>query len=172
MANNITWLSLDKQMADLENWFWEISDQKLKLQTQVVHTNFTNIPFVAYNYDLDPNLEGIDVTWYDQNVTPLAEQADMVLFLLNTNDWTKTAVKGWTLQDNKKLVRIQVGVSEDEESYNPEDPFTPVSAFVDYSRHEITHALFLLANQEDVTHKYWFEGRFSEIFNEIDYSQL
>lgn len=158
VANKCAWPTWSKKITRLKTWF----APKLELDTTLVHTSFSSIPFVDYiSGDEAQNklgsLQGIDPEWYNRNVTIRSGGYDIVLFVLSKSDWKQSKARGWRTDANEGAVELHIGCNEKEEIKFP--GFPRDDAFFQLARHEILHALFQLFRQKDTTHYYWDKGQ-------------
>lgn len=172
VANNTGWQSLDRKLNELRNWFYSQSDGRLILDYEVVRTSFKSIPYSPVKIGDagdGQTYQAVDPVWYDENISSRAKKFDMVLFLVPVSEWPKQAVAGWRTDRNQGPIEIQLRADESERSYSQG---YPMSAFVDFSRHEIAHGLFLLTGQADPTHQFYYSGKFDSVLKELDYDTL
>lgn len=151
VANSCRWQSWPDKLGKLQSWFL----QKFKeVEVDLVHTSYTNIPFISYSFNNDPRpLRGIEPEWYDRCVTPIAVgyNYDIVLFVVNKEEWKLPNVAmGWRTDNDQGVVQLHVIGDEEDKIIFPDG--THAGSFYVYTRHEINHALYMLADQEDHTH--------------------
>jgi hypothetical protein len=157
IANNNTW-NLTPRLDNLKKMFVEHSLGKLEPVFKFKYSNFTKIPKGSFN-----GIECIDVNWYRNNVTPMAE-GQATLFLCNPKDYPSTNSWGYmTWGDPKRPVRIEVTALESESNVFEERAF-----------HEICHALFFLTGQPDRVHELLYQDppKYKALLSLIDYGKL
>jgi len=164
VANNCRWDSWPEKMAQLKSWF----SPKIDLVITVEHTKFPDIPFTPYGSE-DPkqatlkNLFGINPTWYDQYISPRGIGYDVVLFVVNPEQWRAMNIaRGWRADRTLGPVELQLTAKEKD---------TGLFSFLQLARHEIMHALFLLTGQPDTTHKWWDQGKLENALAEINFPE-
>lgn len=167
VANNCPWNSLPKKIDELRQWF----KPKIELHVHTIHTRYSDIPFMKYPNDL-PEMWGVEPGWYDTFVTQLVvgEGYDMVLFLLNLDQWRGKNARGWRKDKDFGPIEMQIAANEHETmSLNGA---SLGSTFYQYARHEIMHALFMLTKQEDTTHYWWDRHQLEGALAEIDFKNV
>lgn len=162
IANNCPWTTWDKKIKDLKDWF--NVNPEIQLDIKLIHTRFNNIPFkkmpsvdsaVPVN---NPNWQGVDDTWYKENISPLAIGYDIVLFHLNLQQWPyNNSARGWRTGKENGPVQLQLASGEFEMLQWTNFPY--LSANFQLSRHEILHALFDICDMFDLTHYFWNLGK-------------
>lgn len=158
IANNCLWPSWDQKIKELQDWF----APKISIQFDLTHTSFTNIPFKIYaNADVatgsTEGLTGVDQDWYDENIVSYGIGYDIVIFVMNLNEWKASGARGWRTDSDQGPVQLQVGCDENEIIMWPN--FPALNGFFQIARHEIMHALFMISGQNDVTHYWWNQGK-------------
>ena len=156
VMNNCQWSTLPGKIDTLKTWF----ARKVDFTFDIYHTDYEYIPFVPYapqsvgHEGAVGNIQGIDPKWYDENVTILAGGYDIVLFVVNPSQWpiASTNVRGWRTDKDQGPVELHVMGYEHENVYYPGGKVE--STFVDYARHELLHALYMITGKEDKVH-YW-----------------
>lgn len=156
VANNCDWKSLEGKLQEIHDWFLP----KVYIAFDVVHTDFKDVPFKPYdNAEAGgaTNVNGVDKDWYNKNVLPFGIGYDIVLFLMNLDDWKGGEARGWRTESSEGPVELQIGCQEDEMIMWPN--FPSLGAFFQLARHEIMHALFMITGQTDTTHYWWNQGK-------------
>jgi hypothetical protein len=173
VANN-NWKSWPDKIEELRKWF----APKVKLTISLVHTNFVHIPFEPY-HNVD-GMDGVSRPWYLANVAPLATGYDMVLFVVNKDQWNSVGARGWRGGIKNGAVALQVGADEFE-------PFwkrllgMDGEMFNQVARHEIMHGLFFLkcgpnvqwhlppekGQCRDTTHYHWDNGELEKALDDL-----
>lgn len=152
--NTDVWKTESDKLFELWKWFFPTID----LDIAGKYTDFNNIPFTPY--DEKNYLYGIDPAWYTDNITPMSKGYDIVLFVVPVSQWKGGEARGWRShrgKDGKGAVELHIGADEHERLYV--GGVDEGGTFFNYARHEILHALYLLANKQDNTHKYWDMGK-------------
>ena len=156
VANNCNWPSWPQKLEEMRAWF----SPKLDLQFELVHTSFKNVPFVNYpnNTNGGKSMDGVEPLWYDANIDPLAVGFDIVMLVMNVAEWKGRDARGWRTDKAQGPVELQVAADENEHIYLPPNSRDVGTTFLNYGRHEILHALFMLTGQNDTTHYWWDKG--------------
>lgn len=165
VANNCPWPSWWSQIYALKNWF----NAEIDLEVTLRHTSFFNVPFELYN--AEAGWYGVSRLWYDLNVSPLGAGHDIVLFVMSTADWKGVKARGWRTDKDQGPVELQIAADEKEHIYlHGEDLGT---AFFQYGRHEMMHALFMLSGQPDTTHSWWDRGidKFDGVLEDLSFPE-
>lgn len=157
IANNCNWKSWDSKIDELYKWFLPA----IKIDFSIEFTSFTDIPFVNYaNADMavaTNNTHGIDPHWYDEYITSKNLGNDIILFVMNLDEWQGMNARGWRTDSDQGPIQLQVAANENEVAIWPN--FPSMSAFFQIARHEILHALFMITGQKDTTHYWWNQGK-------------
>ena len=164
VANNCKWKSWPKKVRELKKWF----KPALDLDFEIIHTSYQDVPFIIYNYDILAT--GVDYAWYNTHVTALAEDHDIVLFVLNMKQWDSVKARGWRTDNDQGPVELSVGADENLKEQWPN--FKRMSSFFQIARHEICHALYMLNGGIDNTHKYWDMGKLELCLNEFNIERI
>lgn len=172
VANNISW-PLDGKLNELRNWFYSQSDKKLIMNIDVNHTQYKDVPFIQHEAGAaagnSQSYQMVDPAWYDKNISSKAKNYDLVLFLLPIAEWPNQVVAGWRTDHDNGPVELQLRADEIERSYSQG---YPVSAFVDLTRHEVVHAMFMMSGQEDLTHEYYYGAKFDQVVYKVDLAKI
>ncbi len=188
MNNQPPWnQSLLRRMAELQDWFYQNSGQKIELIVDYKDVNVTGWPLVASGGSIGGALvDIIEENWFNQNILPLSQGANVTFFVIRKQDW-----QGHVYNQN--------GVSEIGYCY---EPHYPIKSFIiadendDYppviaglwglskiAAHELSHGLYGIAQggnlppQSDLTHNHFFgingsPQNFADIFKDFDYTAL
>ncbi len=145
--NNMDWgQTMLGKLAELQNWFYQTSGQKL----QLIINNPVPTKLSGWGYQMwgpGSNLEIMDKKFMDSQIAPLAD-SDIVLFIASNADWKKPSdvtveTKGYCWADGGKI-KGYVVCDENEMSQ-----YYALNAFIDYGRHEIVHGLYALGVDTD-----------------------
>jgi hypothetical protein len=168
VANKLKWSSLDDKLEILQSWF----KPEVDLEFDVVNTDFESVPFSPYT-SIDPtqagmNLRGVEPVWFDANVSVLGKGYDIVMLVLERDQWAEpNRARGWRADSTYGCIELQIGCNENEKLTWPN--FSRMSAFFQLARHEIMHALFMIAKQNDTTHYWWNLGKIENALAELDF---
>lgn len=153
VSNNFRGATFSKGIVDLQKWFLQ---KFKKVDIDVVHTKYVDIPFVPYTASENPILKGIDPTWYDLHVTSIATGNgfyNIVLFVVSESQWhMPNNARGWRADDDQGVVQLHIMGQENASIVSPDGIMH--SSFFSWARHEITHAVYMLADQKDNVHEY------------------
>lgn len=136
VANNAVWSSWPDKINQLKEWF----APRVNLDVTLIHTSHESIPFEVYGSSLQL---GVSKAWYDAQISPLGKGYDLILFVVNQNQWQGFRARGWRADATHGAVELQMGSGEFE-------PFWKVllgldgQMFHQVARHEIMHGLFYL----------------------------
>jgi hypothetical protein len=171
VANKLgSWKSLPDKIADLKKWA-----KGIDLQITLQYTVFEDIPFSTYNdvlidqynYKLmSTQVKGVDFLWYDENISSKAKDYDIVLFALSLDQWKVMNVRGWRTDRNNGPIELQV--ASDEKTKTGE-----FNNFLMFAKHEIAHALYMMTEQTDKTHDYFYNGDYycEQIWNDLQFKE-
>lgn len=166
VANNCKWPTWEVKIQELKRWFLT----KVDFDVRLIHTQYSDIPFETYT-STDPAqnslgvLMGIKKEWYDENVSTLGVGYDVVLFVVNKDQWPLGRARGWRNDRNYGPIELQVSANEDEFIFYAPD--VGGNAFFELGRHEILHALFMITGQNDTVHYWWNLGKLDECLKEV-----
>lgn len=168
VSNNNDWSSWPEKIDELKKWF----SSKVDFSIDIVHTKYTSIPFSEYEPGKDQshfNVKlGVDPAWYDEHVTRLGFEYDIILFVVNPTQWPSgNPFRGWRTDRDQGPVQLQVTASESERIRRQGEDMG--EAFFNYARHEILHALFMLTGQKDTTHYYWDRWDLDKALAQIEF---
>lgn len=153
VANNADWKSWPQKITELSQWFMP----KVELKIDIEHTKYDVIPFTEYT----AGKYGVESMWYDKFVGSLAKDYDLVLFVVNNKQWrVPNAARGWRTDREQGSVEMQIACDENDQFFRVDDLgiMRPIySTFFNLARHELLHALFLIADQPDTVHK-WYDA--------------
>lgn len=171
--NNCQWPSVPDKVEALRSWF----TPQVELEISVSHSSFSYIPFERYG---EEGQDGVSKIWYRTFVAPLAKGHDMVLFVVNKDQWAGKKARGWRGGVKNGAVALQLGADEFE-------PFwkrllgLDGEMFHQVARHEILHGLFFLkcgpyvqwdgepeeGKCVDTTHYHWDRGQLKKALDDL-----
>lgn len=185
--NQPFWNSLLQHMANLQNWFWQASGQRIELIIDYRYTSYKNIPIVYTG----PIIGGLNMAIVKPDFMNMVvfEQANAEIVVLNMmrRDWKGTVFDhpeqvelGYAYEDGKLPAKIFT-VCDEHDDYPPYYP--SLGAYAKVVAHEICHILYGLACSNkfpagsDLTHNHWFgqngwEMKPENCFMDFDYSKL
>lgn len=149
------------EVEKLKQWF----GTRVPFLVSIRYEYFKDIPFSPYPHHTQ-DLFGIDPEWYKKHITPLSRGGDIILFVVPMAQWKGQRARGWRADRNEYgCVETHIGADEGEHIY--ENGKDMGSTFFQYGRHEIMHALFMLQNKPDTTHKHWDAGNLDGALAEL-----
>lgn len=188
--NHPVWPSLLQHMANLQNWFWQASGQRIQLVIDYKQVNLSGWETVFTGAAIGgQNVEIIKEDWYDQNILPLGDGADIVIFNMLRSDWHGTVFDhpeqielGYCYEKVNMSKPIKIFTVSDE--FDDYPPYYPIlGAYAKVAAHEIIHGLYGLACDYnkvtgDYTHLHFF-GRTPDFpmkpedcFSDFDYAKM
>lgn len=164
IQNNQKWTSLRQKVEAIEDFFNQNNENpNLNLIIDIGFTNFKDIPFENTPALTGPNNDPTVVpivsnSWRNINLLPLCAGYDAYVFHISKEDIgdrpTSTAIRGD--MDEVPVEIIYFGGSETDEAYvNGKNMGNAYEYFV---KHELSHALYLICDLDDKTHKYFYAG--------------
>lgn len=153
VANKSPWVT-PQVLAPLVDFF----KPKLDLQIEIDYTSYNPIPFspATAMSGQDNKLETgllVDGTWYDEHVTLLGYSFDIVLFVVDKSQWpTFDPFAGARTDKDQGPVETQISTYQGENIYYPDGRVVPT--IIEYSRHEILHALSMITGSPDTIHQH------------------
>lgn len=161
VANKNTWLNLPARLENFKQMCLTYSDNKFEPVFNIVKTEFNNIPL---SEPVPGMSKCVDISWYRQNITPLAKGQATVL-LLNPEDYQNGNTWGFmSWGDANRPVRLELMALENENTI-----------FEERLYHELVgHALEFLTGQPDITHNLMYQNppRFKELIDYVDQLKL
>lgn len=142
MNNQPFWNSLLKHMANLQNWFWVNSGQRIELIIDYKNTTLTNWPIIYTG----PSIGGANVgiitpEWMAENVVG----GQITIFNMPRKDWTGTVFDNPNLieqgyaYENGKFPATIFTVADEFDDYPPY--YSELGAYAKIMAHEIIHIL-------------------------------
>lgn len=172
VANNCPWESWPDKIQEIKNFF----APSVNLLVDFSFTKYQDIPFVPFstqltNAPVGSTLLYVEPKWYDDMVTAIASNHDVVLFVVNMNQWpsiAKTPVRGVRTDKDQGPVELQIGADENDGVYK--NGVLLYKSFQHFAEHEIMHALFMLSGQNDPTHHWDYEvNNLAGALNELSF---
>jgi hypothetical protein len=167
LANNEagSWASWPAKIAAIKAFYASVCD----LEITVTQT-FLTPKFSLYEGE---SIYQVDETWYEENVTPLANGADIAMFIVPPSDHTVPTLIG--LEANHPLGPWQTTVFTDETSHayvleNGTD-VDQGETLVVYAEHELSHVFYAMLAKTDNTHLYFYAGAPEKVLSEFDFDE-
>ncbi len=183
--NQPFWNSLLQHMANLQNWFWQASGQRIELILDYKQTTLSGWNTVFTGPVIGGlNEEIIDRKWLDANLPPFK---GITIFNMPRSAWSGTVLDhpelielGYAYEDGK-LPGMIMTVSDEHDDYPPYYP--TLGAYAKSAGHEIIHLLYGLCANSNVVpggdychnHFYGQNGypmKPEDCFNDFDYAKL
>lgn len=169
VLNNCNWLSIEQKIQSIKNFY-----DPFPLEIDCVHTFFARIPFITVpstdgssGQEKTGTTEIVEKVWYDQHVTELALDYDMVLFYVPNSD-KKGHVTSAGIRGDRNLGPVELtvfGGNEDDHTYN--QGVDMGNNFVFFCCHEIAHGISMIQGGVDNTHKYFYTTTPRDFLKEI-----
>jgi len=167
IANNSQWATFDTKITRMKEWF----SSAIKLEIDLEHTAHSTIPFSQYTNVEGVVYYGIESKWYDKNVSINAVGYDIVMFVVNHDQWKENnRARGWRMDRTFGPVELQICADENKTAAVGTSG-TLDDEFFGYGRHEIMHALYMLTGQEDRTHYLWDRNELELGLKEIKFPE-
>lgn len=155
LANNPSFdfgIFIDEANKTILDW----SDGRLGLSYTITKTHFQEYPISFFTRFQDkPNssdqtfdINSINTHWYRDNLTPLAGDADVTVFLDEQyKGHVQIGLFSWA--DRYKAFRIELKVSENDEVFKNNNGYYVTTKHL---LHELSHNFYYLTKQSDETH--------------------
>lgn len=163
VANNLSaWTTWYYKTEAIQQWALK---GNIDLEVSMVETNFTDIPFIDYNYTSDQydkgvimgnNMFGIHPDWYDKNVSVLGLGYNIIAFIVTDKQWKGQMAAGWRYDHNLGPIELQLKSTGEFQSTTKNGK--SYLLFLMYLKHELSHAFYELAQQPDRTHEFYYGG--------------
>lgn len=160
-ANNQKWSTWKKKIQEIKDWFSPL----LKLEIDLVHSNYSNIPFEEYGIHDGFMRHGVAKQWFKDTVR--SNQHDITILSVNRKDWRGQPVEGW----HWDIGNIALA-SNEKGSYNFKGVHYSGGKWFNIARHEICHALYAIQGKFDRTHFHWDSGDLSKVLTELQQPQI
>ena len=168
LANNQagTWQSWDDKIAQIKAFYGSVCD----LDITVTPTTLTP-QFAPYEPSSGSgNVYRIDETWYEANVIPLAEGADICLFVVPPTDHPNlVTLMGLDFYQQGKTGELTVFA--DETSHNYVGTMDQGDTAVVYAEHELSHQFYGMLAKTDNTHLYFYAGMPEKVLADFDFDE-
>ncbi len=143
---NGKWESLPAKIGEVKYWFKDLVNLEIDVKT----SEYKDIPFVLYDRP-ERKRYGVNYTWLDANITPIASGYDMWAFGIETKEWgLNNSARGYCTGGTP--IGIQVCADEKEMIWDGTGKLIG-NAFVVRLIHEILHALYIVSKQKDRVHE-------------------
>jgi hypothetical protein len=168
LANNEagTWASWEAKIAQIKAFYAPVCGMDITL------TPTTLIPqFAPYGQiSGSGNVYQVDQSWYDQNVTPLAAGADLIMFVVPPSDHPNiVTLMGLDVYQQGKSGEMTV--FSDETSHTYVNEIDQGETAVVYAEHELSHAFYGILGKTDNTHLYFYAGTPEKVLADFDFGE-
>ena len=168
VANNEagTWASWPEKAAAIKAFYLPVCN----LQIDVVPSKLTPI-FALYEPSSGNGAAyRVDETWYEANVNPLAQGADIVIFVVPPTDHPNVV----TLMGLDYYQQGKIGettVFSDETSHTYIAGVDQGETAVVYAEHELSHQFYGMLAKTDNTHLYFYAGNPTGVLADFDFNE-
>ncbi len=170
VANNEagTWGSWAAKIAAIKAFYAPVCTLDITLIPTHLTPKFTPYEPASgstYNYIVD---EG----WYEENVLPYAEGADIVMFIVPPTDHTVVTMMGLAFY-NGPLKETTVFSDETSHTYVTVNgqSVDQGETLVVYAEHELSHIFYDMLAKTDNTHLYFYAGAPQKVLPEFDFNE-
>ena len=174
VLNNINWLSIYEKVKFIKSFF----SPKFDFEIEIKYTKFQNIPYetVKSSSMIDEvevlrDVPAIRGDWYNQNITSLALDKQIVLFYAGDQ-----SIQGHppAIQQNNNEGPVEITIfkfGEHDRAYQ-KGVKDLGDAFSVWACHEISHALKKMFKVSDDTHEHFYNGNPRDVLNNLNIGQL
>jgi len=170
LANNEagTWTSWSAKKAAIQAFYAPVCT----LDISVIPTHLTP-QFSPYEPASGSSfVYRVDETWYEENVLPYAEGADIVMFVVPPTDHTVVCMMGLAVYSDqlKETTVFSDEISHTYANVNGQNVDQGETAVV-YACHELSHIFYDMLAKTDNTHQYFFAGTPQKVLPEFDFNE-
>jgi hypothetical protein len=176
LVNQKPWKSLSVKMKALEDWFMQASAGRIRVEVSPLFTNFQNWWYRSYGTGIGNQWYGVIAEdYFDEYIMPLRyNNPHLTLAVIYNHQWQGSVFNapelseyGWYYPASDK--GLVVCNENDISFWN-----YGVSAFVDYTKHEMMHWLYSICNDGnlDLTHEHWNNRQLEKCFDDFNYEKL
>lgn len=167
VANNEagTWASWPEKIAAIAKFY--ASDCMLDITLVSTHLTPQFTPYGQTNGN--GVIYQVDETWYEANVTPLAQGADIVMFVVPPSDHTVPCLIG--LEAGHPIGAWETTVFTDETSHTYVNEIDQGETLVVYATHELSHVFYAMLAKTDNTHLYFYAGQPQKVLGDFDFNE-
>jgi len=155
VANNAAgaWSSWSEKTAAIRAFYAPVCDLQIQFSNIALTPKF--MPYEGVSGA--GTVYRIDEAWYQQNVSPLARGADIVVFVVPPSDHPNI-VTLMGIETGDALGNWETTVFSDENSKTYVNGAEEGNTFVIYTLHELAHVFYAMLNKADNTHLYFYAG--------------
>jgi hypothetical protein len=161
-----TWASLEAKIAAIKAFYAPVCDLNITLGPSKLTPQFA--PY-------EPSSGGtsvyrVDEAWYEANVSPLAQGADIVMFVVPPSDHPNVVtLMGLDYYQEGKMG--ETTVFSDETSHVYVAGVDQGETFVNYACHELSHHFYGLLAKTDNTHPNFYGGTPEKVLADFDFNE-
>jgi len=167
-ANNeaATWASWLEKIAAIKAFYAPVCELNITL----IPTTLTP-QFAPYEPSSGSGtVYRVDEAWYEANVIPLAQGADIAMFIVPPTDHPNiVTLMGLDFYQQGKIGETTVFTDETSHTYVNE--IDQGETLVNYACHELSHHFYGLLAKTDNTHLYFFAGTPAKVLADFDFDE-
>jgi hypothetical protein len=166
LANNEArnWASWPEKIAAIKAFYAPVCELDITLTPTTLTPQFSPYPGVS-----NGAVYQVDEAWYEQDVTPLADDADIVMFVVPPSDHTVPTLIGLEANHPKGPWQISIFTNETDHTYQNE--VDQGENAVVFATHELSHAFYAMLAKTDNTHLYFFAGTPGKVLADFDFDE-
>jgi hypothetical protein len=168
LANNEagSWASWPEKIAAIKAFYAPVCELDITLTPTTLSPQFAPYGPISGS----GNVYQVDQSWYDQNVTPLAAGADLIMFIVPPSDHPNiVTLMGLDVYQQGKPGELTV--FSDETSHTYINEIDQGETVVVYAEHEISHQFYGLLAKTDNTHLYFYAGTPEKVLADFDFDE-
>lgn len=172
---NSNWTTITSKVNAIQSFF---SSLPLDITvTSITDLNPLTIPWVSVGAiggitNTLSSTTTVDPTWFANNVSSLAPDSDIIVYCIMPTDIPVGHTSIGIMQGKVgTIVQCCIfGIQENDHGYV--DEVDQGNAFVLFTCHEISHALYLLQGDADNTHAYFYTGQPTKVLGDLKNGKL
>jgi hypothetical protein len=169
LANNEagTWASWPEKIAALKTFYAPVCELDITLVPTALTPQFA--PYAPISGSADTYV--VDPAWYDANVVPLADGADIVMLVVPPTDHANII----TYMGLDRYQQGQIGkttVFSDEMNHTYIGEADQGETAVVYGEHELSHQFYGMLAKTDNTHLYFYAGTPEKVLTDFDFDEV
>jgi hypothetical protein len=169
LANNEagSWPSWPEKIAAIKAFYTPVCELDIILTPTKLTPQFAPYSGTSGN----GTIYQVDEGWYEANVLPLADGADMVMFVVPPTDHTVPCLIGLCVSQTGKAAQLTVFSNETDHTYVNGSVDQGETAVV-YAEHELSHAFYAMLAKTDNTHLYFYVGTPEKVLADFDFDEV
>jgi hypothetical protein len=166
LANNEagTWASWPEKIAAIKTFYAPVCELDITLTPTKLTPQFSQYPGVS-----NGAIYQVDEAWYEANVAPLADGANIVMFVVPPSDHTVPTLIG--LEANHPKGPWQTSIFTNETDHTYQNEIDQGETAVVFATHELSHVFYAMLAKTDNTHLYFFAGTPEKVLAEFDFDE-